>query len=499
MTLSEQLTDYVNAAFSGLYVVSHEPDEAEREIVQLARQRKWKVAVWDIAGGLRLPASPGVMRNDAGPGDPLAVLRALPSLAEPGGTSLLLLHNFHKMMNQPEVIQTTFTQLVAGKQQRTFLVVLAPVVQLPVELEKHFVVLEHPLPDREQLLRIARELTSDPPEDLPRGDDLHRVLDAAAGLTRYEAEGAFALSLTRHNMLRPESIWELKAQMLAKSGLCSLYRGKKKSFDALRGVDHVRHLTAQLLRPDCPVPPKGWLFVGPPNGGKTTVAKAIAADHGLPLILADLPSLKAKFVGESEGRVRRFIGLCEAMAPCCVLLDEVEDALAGATAEQAGDSGVSRDQLSAILKWRSESKARVFLMATCNEPERLLKVKQGALYRDGRFDGVVFFDLPTPEAKDGIWALYRSVYGIPAAEPNPPDEGWAPGNIEVCCQRTVQYQLPLAEAARYVRPTPPEDIEKLREWASGRCLSASQPGIYSRNGPAAAKAGRHVNRNPSSN
>jgi len=98
------------------------------------------------------------------------------------------------------------------------------------------------------------------------------------------------------------------------------------------------------------VPAKGWLFVGPPNCGKTTVAKAIAADHGLPLILADLPSLKAKFVGESEGRVRRFINLCEAMAPCCVLLDEVEDALAGATADQAGDSGVSRDQLSAILK-----------------------------------------------------------------------------------------------------------------------------------------------------
>ena len=92
-------------------------------------------------------------------------------------------------------MQTTFAQLVAGKQQRTFLVVLSPVVQIPVELEKLFVVLEHALPDRAQLERIARELTSDSPDDLPQGDDLQRVLDAAAGLTRYEAEGAFALSL----------------------------------------------------------------------------------------------------------------------------------------------------------------------------------------------------------------------------------------------------------------------------------------------------------------
>src|SRR5262249_25616809 len=158
--------------------------------------------------------------------------------------------------------------------------------------------------------------------------------------------------------------------------------------------------------------------------------------------------------------------------------DEVEDALAGATSEHTGDSGVSRDQLSTVLKWRSESKAPVFLMATCNEPERLLRVKQGALFRDGRFDGVVFFDLPGREAQDAMWGLSGQGCATPASEPNPADEGWAPGNIEVCCQRAVQYQVPLAEAARYVRPTPADDVERLRAWADGRCLSASAPGIY---------------------
>ena len=90
----------------------------------------------------------------------------------------MLLHNFHKFFNNPEVIQTVFAQLIAGKQQRTFLVVLAPVVQIPVELEKLFIVIEHALPDREQLERIARELISDHGEDMPEGDDLQRVLDA---------------------------------------------------------------------------------------------------------------------------------------------------------------------------------------------------------------------------------------------------------------------------------------------------------------------------------
>src|SRR3984957_19778742 len=101
MSLATQLTDYIHAAFSGLWVQSQEPDEAEREIIQHARQQNWKVAVWDVANGMRLPTSPGTFRGDAGPGDPLAALRALPSLADRNGTALLLLHNYHKFLGNP--------------------------------------------------------------------------------------------------------------------------------------------------------------------------------------------------------------------------------------------------------------------------------------------------------------------------------------------------------------------------------------------------------------
>jgi hypothetical protein len=62
MTLTEQLTDYVRAAFTRLYVQTSEADEAEREIAALARQQGWALAAWDVAGGLRFP--------NAGPGHP---------------------------------------------------------------------------------------------------------------------------------------------------------------------------------------------------------------------------------------------------------------------------------------------------------------------------------------------------------------------------------------------------------------------------------------------
>src|SRR5262245_48207556 len=130
MTLTNQVTDYVHAAFSGLWIHTSEPDEAEREIVAQARQQQWKLVVWDIARGLRLLGKDGLSQPDESH-DPLAALRALPGLANPQGTALVLLHNFHKFFNNPEVVQTLFAQLVAGKQQRTFVVVLAPVVQIP--------------------------------------------------------------------------------------------------------------------------------------------------------------------------------------------------------------------------------------------------------------------------------------------------------------------------------------------------------------------------------
>src|SRR5262249_14594412 len=143
-------------------------------------------------------------------------------------------------------------------------------------LEKLFVVLEHALPDREQLQRIARDLTSDQPEDLPSGQDLERVLDAAAGLTRYEAEGAFALSLTRHNALRPEAIWELKAQSLKKSNLLSLHRGTE-DFDSLGGLSNLKNFCRRALQPGKRVKPRGILLWDYPGQARAILPGPLAA------------------------------------------------------------------------------------------------------------------------------------------------------------------------------------------------------------------------------
>ena len=62
--------------------------------------------------------------------------------------------------------------------------------------------------------------------------------------------------------------------------------------------------------------------------------------------------------------------------------------------------------------------------------------------------------------------------------------------------------MTLTQAAHHVVPvavTAAEQVERLRSWASGRCLSASTPGVYRRDSGPTSKPGRRVQRGPSDN
>lgn len=490
MKLTEMITDYVHAAFSGIWIISSEPDEAEREILQHAQRQNWRVAVWDVANGLRLPGNTGSGPEAAG--DPLAALRALPALADRNGTALLLLHNFHKFLGNPEVLQTTFSQLIAGKQQRTFIVVLSPVVQIPLEVEKLFVVLEHSLPDREQLHQIACELTSDSPNDLPQGNDLQRVLDAAAGLTRYEAEGSFALSLTRHGSIRPDAVWELKAQALKKNNLLTLHRGRE-TFADLGGLNALKDFCRRALAPRSNklVRPRGVLLLGVPGTGKSMFAKSLGNETGRPTLLLDLGALYGSLVGQTEANVRQALRVADAMSPSILFVDEIEKALSGVGGQ--GDSGVSTRLFGTLLTWLSDHESDVMFVGTCNDISKL----PPEFSRAERFDAVYFLDLPTSAEKDLIWGQYRGQFQIPESQARPDDTSWTGAEVRACCRLAALLGVTLTQAAHHIVPvavTAAEQVEKLRTWASGRCLNAAAPGIYRRDGEEPPRPGRRVQR-----
>jgi SpoVK/Ycf46/Vps4 family AAA+-type ATPase len=123
--------------------------------------------------------------------------------------------------------------------------------------------------------------------------------------------------------------------------------------------------------------------------------------------------------------------------------------------------------------------------------------------RAERFDGVFFLDLPGPRERETIWQMYVRKLGLDPAQRRPQDREWTGAEIRSCCRLAALLDVPLIEAAMNIVPvaiTAGEAVERLRDWAGGRCLSAERPGIYSREGNGMPKSGRSVHRsNPQNN
>lgn len=500
MTLQQQLDEYVRSCFTGLWVRSDEHDDALREIGEMCRDQDWRLAVWDVEAGLQVSDAP--QPGDADGNDPLAAIRSINALASPEGTALLVLVNFHRFLASAEIVQAMIRQITGGKQIRTFVVVLAPVVEIPVELEKLMVVVEHDLPDRAQLEEIAQGIATEEGE-LPDESELDAVLDAAAGLTRYEAEGAFSLSLVRHEQLQPQAIWELKTQTLKRSGLLQLHRGGE-SFGGLGGLDALKSFCQRAMprqgRRDPLHRPRGVLLLGVPGTGKSAFAKALGAETGRPTLILDVGALMGSLVGSTEANIRQALRIADAMAPCILFVDELEKALSGAASGGQGDSGVGARLFGTLLTWLSDHESDVFFIGTSNDITKL----PPEFSRSERFDAVYFLDLPGAQQRRAIWRLYLDLFGLDPRQPKPVDADWTGSEIRACCRLAAMLDVPLREAAQNVVPvarTAHESVERLRTWASGRCLNADAPGgIYACNPNATPKPGRKVQRaDPSSN
>ena len=112
MSLSRRLTEYVSACFTGLWIQSLEHEDALREIAQMCRQQDWRLACWDIEQGLRIPG--GDTPTEAGGNDPLAAIRAVNALADPEGSAILVLVNFHRFLQSAEIVQALTQQISAA-------------------------------------------------------------------------------------------------------------------------------------------------------------------------------------------------------------------------------------------------------------------------------------------------------------------------------------------------------------------------------------------------
>ena len=182
------------------------------------------------------------------------------------------------------------------------------------------------------------------------------------------------------------------------------------------------------------------------------------------------------------------------MAPCVVFVDEVEKALAGVPASGQADSGVSARLFGTLLTWLNDHESDVFFVCTANDISRL----------PPEFAGPSGSTRCSSSTCPGRGRRRRSGgctserFGLDPDQRRPSDRDWTGAEIKACCRLAALLDVPLVEAAPNIVPvavTAGESVERLRNWAAGRCLSADRPGIYTR-ARRGGKAGRNVRRRP---
>lgn len=146
------------------------------------------------------------------------------------------------------------------------------------------------------------------------------------------------------------------------------------------------------------------LLHGPPGCGKTTFAHHLAGRLGLPLVLVGSEMIMAKYLGESEQKVRRlFDVLADHAGACVVLMDEVE-AVGGSRARNTGGSADNaRTSILTVLLRRVEE-FRGILLAATNRPQDL----DPALWR--RFALHIPIELPGDDERFAILRRYGAPY-----------------------------------------------------------------------------------------
>jgi SpoVK/Ycf46/Vps4 family AAA+-type ATPase len=187
---------------------------------------------------------------------------------------------------------------------------------------------------------------------------------------------------------------------------------------------------------------------------------------GRPTLLLDIGALYGSLVGATEANICQALRIADAMSPSVLFVDEVEKALSGVGGQ--GDSGVATRLFGTFLTYLSDRTGDTFVIGTCNDISKL----PPEFSRAERWDSVFFLDLPTSADKDAIWTLYRRQFAIPDSQARPDDTDWTGAEIRSCCRLAALLDVPLTQAAHHVVPvavTAAEAVERLRNWASGRC------------------------------
>lgn len=292
------------------------------------------------------------------------------------------------------------------------LIIVSPTLVIPKDLEKFITIMEMDYLGTEEIREIIKIFIEENGISMVKDSLIEEMSLAFKGLTEFEILNLLALSYASNGDLNKEDlklIFDQKQQMIKKAGILEMIP-LKETIEDIGGLENLKswfinkakvYKNMEKAKEYGVDTPKGVLIAGMPGCGKSLNAKAAASLFEVPLLRLDMGRLMGKYVGESEGNLRKAIALAEAISPCVLWIDELEKAFAG-IGESGGGAEVVTRLFGNFLTWMQEKDSPTFVVATANN---IIKLPP-ELLRKGRFDEIFYVDLPDKEERKKIFEIH---------------------------------------------------------------------------------------------
>src|SRR4051812_17350458 len=417
MSFQTEVETLIRARYPILYVISSEEIRVLKVITEIAQKRQKKAFEWSFSTGI-VPAGTSIQSHKhrtAATKDPLVALDQVIDQVEP---AIFIFKDFHPFLTRHNFAVIRKLKEIALHLKNSFktIILIAPVMEIPTELEKEITVLTFPLPERDELGALLDRILEDVKQFHQVKVDCdaagrERLLQAALGLTLGEAENVFAKIIVKDERLSAEDVNEVfaeKQQIIRKSGLLEYY-ATTETFSHVGGLSVLKDwlqkraitFTDEARTFGLPAP-KGILILGVQGCGKSLCAKAVSSMWQQPLLRFDMGRMFGSLVGSSEENVRRAIAVAESVAPAILWVDEIDKAFAGSQSSGGTDGGTTARVFGTFLTWLSEKSAPVFVVATANDISQL----PPELLRKGRLDEIFLVDLPSESEREEVFRIH---------------------------------------------------------------------------------------------
>ena len=492
--LAKELKLLIQSRYPIVYLETWEEARAEALVQAVAEELGVPLYVWTLTSGLCRAGTRNPLYQSESP------RAALSNIASLRGDALYLLKDFHRHWEDTEVVRLVRDLLDKFRQSNRSILVTAPTVSIPLELQKDVARFALGLPDADDFEEMVPSVVKETEQTVRLEKELdangrRRLARNLSGLTLAEGGRVLRRCLLARRRLDDQTVTDVlmaKREELGRSGVLEFIelgerfaalgdlRNLKKWLEQRRGAFSAEAEKFGLE------PPRGILILGVQGCGKSLLAKAVAFEWQIPLVRLDPGRLYDKYIGESERQLRQTLEGATKMAPLVLWIDEIEKGFASTTAGADVDAGLSQRMLGTMLAWLQEKRAPVFVTATCNNIASL----PPELLRKGRFDEIFFVDLPDEEARREIFRIHLAKRQRPPEEFDldllaAGSESFSGAELEQAIvaalytafagKKPLTSELLLSELKKThpLAVTRREDIERLRAWARGRTVPAN--------------------------